>query len=704
MKTATGATLLVSVDAVAVDTETTGLDTARDRIIQMGAVAIAKGIVDRGESIEILVDPGLPIPPASTAIHGITDAAIAGAPPFPVAWDRFAAFTARRILVGFSIGFDLAVLEQEAKRAGLDWVKPRSLCVRLLSAIANPNLPDNSLETIAAWLDVDIQDRHTALGDAIVAGHVFSALIPRLRDRGIRTLAEAERACLGLTQQLESHHRAGWAEPVSMPERPKGLASVDPFAYSHDIAQLMSSPPVVVGSAMLLSDAIALMTERRISSLFVAADPVPHGPVESYGIVTERDIMRRIAAAGAAALSEPAGATASRPLASIREAAFAYRAIGRMHRLKIRHLAVRDDAGRLAGIVSARDLLKLRAGAAVSLDDAIADAATAGELAAAWSALPSVAASLIEAEVDARNVAAIVSEELRAMTRRAAALAEIEMAAEGRGTPPCPYCVLVLGSGGRGESLLAADQDNAIVFATGEAGGHEDRWFASLGEKIAATLDTAGIPFCKGGIMARNPEWRGSLDLWRHRVSEWVVRSRPEDMLNVDIFFDMRPVHGDAGLGDALFTESYAMARQQPLFVRLLAQQLMDKGSPFTMFGGLRTENGRIDLKKYGLFPVVAAARVLAIRHGIAERATRARLEGLRAAGIGSDDDLARIIAAHGTVMSVMLAQQGRDLEEGIPVSNLIETKELSQIGLGVLKRALHDIQIVPEMVRALVS
>ncbi|MCB1958655.1 MAG: hypothetical protein KDG55_23525, partial [Rhodocyclaceae bacterium] len=213
----------------------------------------------------ILVDPGLPIPPASTAIHGITDAAIAGAPPFPEAWDRFTAFTAKRILVGFSIGFDLAVLEQEAKRAGLDWVKPRSLCVRLLSAIANPNLPDNALETIAAWLDVDIRDRHTALGDAIVAGHVFSALIPRLRDRGIRTLAEAERACLGLTQQLESHHRAGWAEPVSMPERPKGLASVDPFAYSHDIAQLMSSPPVVVGSALLLSDAIALMTERRIS-------------------------------------------------------------------------------------------------------------------------------------------------------------------------------------------------------------------------------------------------------------------------------------------------------------------------------------------------------------------------------------------------------------------------------------------------------
>ena len=49
------------------------------------------------------------------------------------------------------------------------------------------------------------------------------------------------------------------------------------------------------------------------------------------------------------------------------------------------------------------------------------------------------------------------------------------------GEPPCPYAVAVLGSAGRGESLLAMDQDNAIVFAEGAPGGPEDRWFATLG-------------------------------------------------------------------------------------------------------------------------------------------------------------------------------------------------------------------------------
>ena len=75
-----------------------------------------------------------------------------------------------------------------------------------------------------------------------------------------------------------------------------------------------------------------------------------------------------------------------------------------------------------------------------------------------------MARSLLAEEFDGRVVAEIISDELCAVTRRAAVLAEREMQNEGRGRPPCRYAVLVLGSGGRGESLLAVDQDNAIVY------------------------------------------------------------------------------------------------------------------------------------------------------------------------------------------------------------------------------------------------
>lgn len=698
----TGATPLQVLDAVAFDTETTGLDAATDRIVQMGAVPIRRGVVDAAATWEVLVDPRVPIPPSSTAIHHITNAMVRNAPSFADAWRGFEEFSGGRILIGHSIGFDLAVLAREADRAGLDWKKPRSLCIRLLAATANPRLPDYSLEAIASWLGITIEDRHQAPGDARAAADIFVALVPHLASRGIRSLAEAERACLGLTAQLEDHHRAGWAEPVSRPEGFRSFVAVDPYAYRHRLSDLMSSPPVVTREDASVGETMKLMLARRISSIFVSADGQPGGMLSEYGIVTERDMMRTLAAAGASAFAQPVGGLASRPLVSIRAAAFAYRAIGRMDRLRIRHLAVRDENDRLVGIVSARDLLKLRATAAINLSDTIEVAVSADALASAWAQLPTVAQSLIAEEIEAPVIAEIVSEELRAITRRAAILAEAEMAAEGRGEPPCPYAVLVLGSGGRGESLLAADQDNAIIFAEGDPDGPQDQWFATLGEKIAATLDAAGVPLCKGGVMAKNAAWRGSLDSWKVRVADWVRRSRPEDLLNVDIFYDLRAVHGDYGLAAALEAFAFEAARGQITFVKALGERAAVPASPFTLFGGFQLDDGRIDLKRYGLFPVVAFSRALAIRHDVRARSTRERLAGLRSRELGSEADFTRLSGAHATVLRFMLRQQSRDLLAGVPVSNRIETGVLAREEQAELRAALKAIQVVPDLVRDL--
>jgi DNA polymerase-3 subunit epsilon/CBS domain-containing protein len=115
-------------------------------------------------------------------------------------------------------------------------------------------------------------------------------------------------------------------------------------------------------------------------------------------------------------------------------------------------------------------------------------------MSAVWGNIVLVAKSLVAEDVDSRDVAAVISRELCALTRQACVLAQKEMSTP----PPCPYAMLVLGSGGRGESLLAMDQVNAIVFAEGEPGGPEDQWFAELGSKVADMLDAAGVPYCKG--------------------------------------------------------------------------------------------------------------------------------------------------------------------------------------------------------------
>src|SRR3546814_3145603 len=79
--------------------------------------------------------------------------------------------------------------------------------------------------------------------------------------------------------------------------------------------------------------------------------------------------------------------------------------------------------------------------------------------------------------------------------------------------------MLILGSGGRGESLLSPDQDNAIIHA---GSTEDDGWYARAGERIAALLDDAGIPYCKGGVMAKNTGWRGNQGQWRSRVTDWI--------------------------------------------------------------------------------------------------------------------------------------------------------------------------------------
>jgi DNA polymerase-3 subunit epsilon/CBS domain-containing protein len=260
---------------------------------------------------------------------------------------------------------------------------------------------------------------------------------------------------------------------------------------------------------------------------------------------------------------------------------------------------------------------------------------------------------------------------------------------------------LVLGSAGRGESMLAMDQDNAVIFSEGAVDGAEDRWFAEFGGHVADILHEVGVPYCKGGVMAKNPQWRGSAATWRERVQHWIGRSRPEDLLTVDIFFDFRAVHGDMTLGTELWRYAYEQAGERIDFLKLLAEA-GGSFAPAVGWLGIRTENGRADLKMGGLFGIVAAARLLAIRYRVLEHSTRARLEGVKAEQPRAERDLDAMIAAHGVLLAAVLDQQLVDIAAGTPPSNRVEPRRLGGIELKRLKDALWSLKHADEMVRDL--
>jgi CBS domain-containing protein len=474
------------------------------------------------------------------------------------------------------------------------------------------------------------------------------------------------------------------------------LASIDSFPYRHRVGDLMSAPAVIVDGATTLADALHLLTGRNVSSLLVG-----HGTAASdLGIFTERDVLRALEAHGPDALRLPLASLATRPLQAVQADDFVYRAIGRMDRLSLRHLAVTDASGAVVGMVTTRNLLRHRASRAIVLGDGIDRATTVEALRDAWARLSAMAGSLIAEDVDPRAIAAVISAEIQALTRRACEIAEAHMKASGWGPPPVPYAMMVLGSAGRGESLLAADQDNAIVYAEGGPGGPEDRWFAELGRHVADTLDAVGVPYCNGGVMARNPEWRKSVAGWKSTIDDWVRRQRPQDLLNTDIFFDGIGVHGDVRLAEVIWHHAYDRGAATRDFVKMLTLMAVDWKAPLTIFGSIRTDDsGRVDLKKGGIMPIFTAARVLSIRHDVRERATPVRLNGAAAKGIGGPADIAALIEAHRTILGVMLRQQLADGDAGVPLSPRVELARLDTPAQRRLREALGRVAVATDLV-----
>jgi DNA polymerase-3 subunit epsilon len=64
----------------------------------------------------------------------------------------------------------------------------------LLSGVLHPNLDGHRLEAIAERMGIAVQERHSALGDAITTAEVFLRMIPLLAEHGVRTLQEAREA------------------------------------------------------------------------------------------------------------------------------------------------------------------------------------------------------------------------------------------------------------------------------------------------------------------------------------------------------------------------------------------------------------------------------------------------------------------------------------------------------------------------------
>ena len=178
---------------VAIDCETTGLDPRRDRIVSIAAVKIAAGLgVVEPPTLDLLIDPRMPIPARAVAIHGIDNAQVANAPTIAEAYDEILAALAGCVVVGHYVGFDLAMLASEARRNGCDWREPP--CFDTFQLMGGLGLAADNGDLVDMLTRLGIEPkgmRHSAAGDARMAADLFVALARKLIGQGRGTFGGA---------------------------------------------------------------------------------------------------------------------------------------------------------------------------------------------------------------------------------------------------------------------------------------------------------------------------------------------------------------------------------------------------------------------------------------------------------------------------------------------------------------------------------
>ncbi|NLE45148.1 MAG: DEAD/DEAH box helicase [Chloroflexi bacterium] len=182
---------------IALDLETTGLDSERDAIIEVGAVKFHDGA--SLDTFSTFVNPGRPIPRPITELTGIRDSDVITAPDIKFVLPRLARFIKDAPIIGHNVQFDLAFLRR-ANRTGSPLFGNLNIDTFDLAGVMMPEAERYSLGELAQTLGIKMDRAHRALDDAVATQQLFVALVQRAAALPPRLL-----------QELAFHaERAGW--------------------------------------------------------------------------------------------------------------------------------------------------------------------------------------------------------------------------------------------------------------------------------------------------------------------------------------------------------------------------------------------------------------------------------------------------------------------------------------------------------------
>ena len=201
-----GASGPLSGSFVVFDTETTGLNTQMDKLIEISAVRVENGKIT--EAFDTFVDPAMPIPAKVVELTGINDGMVAGAPDPDTALKQFLEFAGDRVLVAHNAhGFDIPILQAAARRAGVEFRNPYIDSLPMAQALY-PGLGNYKLDTVNKYLELPKFNHHRAGDDAAALAAIFCKMLEDLAAKDIRRVEDVNTGLGGNKEVLKKkyHH------------------------------------------------------------------------------------------------------------------------------------------------------------------------------------------------------------------------------------------------------------------------------------------------------------------------------------------------------------------------------------------------------------------------------------------------------------------------------------------------------------------
>lgn len=461
-------------------------------------------------------------------------------------------------------------------------------------------------------------------------------------------------------------------------------ASMSSSLMNTEAGDIMHSPVAAIEVGSSIFDAASSMAEKGISSLMITNAESP------VGIITDRDITKRCVAAKISP-EEPVDQIMTTKMLSVTRDSTAYDALMIMTRKHIHHLPVIDN-DRLSGIITITDLMRQEGKNSAYLTSAIRKANSITELQEHSSMISQLQVQLVKQGGTSEHVGKGVTAITSAITRRLIELAEAKL-----GPAPVPYAWVAAGSQARREQTSHTDQDNGLIISN-DLMPEDKPWFESLARFVCDGLAECGFIYCPGDVMAINPKWCQTQDVWKEYFQQWINVPKPKALMYSSIFFDLRTIYGDRALLEDLRTDVLEQTQKATLFLAHLTSNAVKLKPPLGFFRDFvlvhdGEHNDTLDLKHNGIAPIVDLARIYALSEGIREVNTVERLKQAAGTPSLSEEGSANLLDALMFIGTLRIKHQADQINNNIPADNFMMPVAISKLEREHLKDAFKVIQ-----------